>query len=307
MEKVLIAGISGGQGRLVATRLLRDHRIVGVDRSAWEGRPAEIKLTRLDLRKRAFEALLLRERPRAVVHMGFVRHFRGDPSTRHDVNIRGTKTLLDACVRAGVEQLVVLSSGYVYGAFAENPYYMDEEHPLGASRSYPEIRDIVEVDAMASAFLWREPQIRTAVLRPVSTLGRQVQSLIRDYITRRRVPLLLGFDPLMQFLHEEDLAEAVALALASEARGVFNVVGPGAVPISLAVRACGGSPIRVPEFLMRPVFDRLYRSGLLAWPAGVLDFLKYPLTLSGDRFVEATGFVPRHDLETTFEATRGNA
>ncbi len=306
MEKVLITGISGGLGRLVALRLRGAYRVVGVDRLAWEGRPKEIQLVQADLRKRAFEEVVRRERPKVVIHLGFVRHFRGDAAARHDTNVRGTKTLLDCCVRFGVEQLVLLSSGYVYGAFPDNPFYLDEEHPLGASRTYPEIRDLVEVDAMATAFLWREPQLRTSVLRPVNTLGSQVQSLIRDYLTRRRVPVVLGFDPMMQFIHEADVVEAIALALERDARGVFNVVGPGAVPISLAIRACGGGPLWIPEFAIRPLFRRLYRSGLSPWPEGILDFMKYPLTLNGRRLQAATGFAPRHSLEDTFTATRSS-
>ncbi len=304
MEKVLIAGIAGGLGRLVALRLRSMYRVVGVDRLAWEGRPKDIGLVRVDLRKRAFEEVVRRERPKAVVHLGFVRHFRGDAAARHDTNIRGTKALLDSCVRFGVEQLVVLSSGYVYGAFPENPFYLDEDHPLGASRSYPEIRDLVEVDAMASAFLWREPQVKTSVLRPVSTLGAQVHSLIREYLTRRRVPIVLGFNPMMQFIHEADVGEAIALSLEREARGVFNVVGPAAVPITLAIRACGGAPLPIPEFAIRPLFRRLHGAGLSPWPEGILDYMKYPVTLSGDRFAAATGFTAKHSLKETFETTR---
>ncbi|NIR77590.1 MAG: NAD-dependent epimerase/dehydratase family protein, partial [Gemmatimonadetes bacterium] len=60
-------------------------------------------------------------RPQGLVHLGFVRHFRVDPEVRHDVNVRGTKQLLDHCAHYGVQQLVVVSSGYVYGAFPENP------------------------------------------------------------------------------------------------------------------------------------------------------------------------------------------
>ena len=125
------------------------------------------------------------ELPTAVVHMGFIRHFRGDARLRHDVNVRGTKQLLDHCVNYGVQKLVLVSSGYVYGAFPENPYYMDEDSPLVASRNYPEIRDLVEVDTLASAFIWKYPHIRTCVLRPVNVLGYYVHSMIGEYLRQR--------------------------------------------------------------------------------------------------------------------------
>jgi UDP-glucose 4-epimerase len=199
---------------------------------------------------------------------------------------------------------VVLSSSYVYGAFPENPYYMDEDSPLSASRSYPEIRDLVEVDTLASAFLWRYPHIRTCVLRPVNVLGYYVHSMIGQYLRERRVPTAMGFDPMLQFIHEEDLSEAIALALEHSLQGVFNVTGPGEVPLHTAIRETGGTAIPIPEPLMRVLFDRLFRWGLIPYPAGAIDFLKYPITISGSRFIDATGFRCLFGLEEIFQSVR---
>ena len=89
------------------------------------------------------------------------------PRVRHEVNVLGTKRLLEYCVAYGVKRVVVLSSAYVYGALPDNPYYMDEDYPLNVSRTYPEMRDLAEVDTLATAFLWRHPEIATTILRPV--------------------------------------------------------------------------------------------------------------------------------------------
>ena len=304
MEKVLITGISGGQGRLLARRLLESYEVCGVDRVAWEGHPREIAVHSVDLRKKRFEDVIRTELPTAVVHMGFIRHFRAGQSVRHDVNVRGTKQLLDHCVNHGVQALVVLSSSYVYGAFPENPYYMDEDSPLSASRSYPEIRDLVEVDTLASAFLWRYPHIRTCVLRPVNVLGYYVHSMIGQYLREARIPTVMGFDPMMQFIHEEDLSEAIALALEHGLQGVFNVTGPGEVPLHTAIRETGGTALPIPEPIIRSLFERLFRWGLLPYPSGAIDYLKYPITVSGDRFVDATNFRPLFSLQEIFQSLR---
>jgi UDP-glucose 4-epimerase len=304
MEKVLITGISGGQGRLLARRLLDSFEVCGADRTAWEGRPKGVSVHVVDLRKRKFEDVFRTEMPTAVVHMAFVRHFRLPDRVRHEVNVRGTKQVLDHCVNHGVQKLVVMSSGYVYGAFPENPFYMDEDSPLGASRSYPEIRDLVEVDTLASAFIWKHPHIRTSVLRPVNVLGYYVHSMIGEYLRQRRVPTVMGFDPMMQFIHEEDVSEAIALALEQGLQGVFNVVGPGAVPVSVAIRESGGTALPLPEPVIRPLIDRLFRWGVVPYPAGAIDYVKYPVTLSGKRFVDATGFRPLFGLEEIFHSVR---
>ena len=304
MEKVLITGISGGQGRLLTRRLLENYEVCGVDRVEWEGAPRGVRVHVVDLRKKKFEDVIRTELPTAVVHMGFVRHFRTSQRVRHDVNVRGTKQLLDHCVNHGVQNLVVLSSSYVYGAFPENPYYMDEDSPLSASRSYPEIRDLVEVDTLASAHLWRYPHIRTCVLRPVNVLGYYVHSMIARYLRQKRIPTVMGFDPMMQFIHEEDVSEAIALSLRHGLQGVFNVVGPGEVPLHTAVRECGGTSVSMPEPVMRPLFDRLFRWGLIPYPPGAIDYLKFPITLAGSRFVEATDFSTLFGLEEIFQSVR---
>ncbi len=304
MEKVLITGISDGQGRLLARRLMENFEVCGADRTGWEGHPAGVQVHVVDLRKKKFEDVIRTELPTAIVHMGMVRHFRSSQRLRHDVNVRGTKQLLDHCVHHGVQQLVVMSSSYVYGAFPENPYFMDEDSPLSASRSYPEIRDLVEVDTLASAFLWRYPHIRTCVLRPVNVLGYYVHSMIGQYLRQNRVPTVMGFDPMMQFIHEEDLSEAIALALEHRLQGVFNVTGPGEVPLRTAIEETGGNAWSIPEPVMRALFHRLFRWGLAPYPPGAIDYLKYPVTVSGDRFVDATGFRPLFGLEEIFQSVR---
>ncbi|MCG8588436.1 MAG: NAD-dependent epimerase/dehydratase family protein [Proteobacteria bacterium] len=304
MERVLITGIAGGQGRLLTRRLLDNWAVCGVDDRRWEGHPRGVKVHRADLRKRKFEDILRTERPKAVVHMGFIRHFRDSERERHDVNVRGTRKLLDLCVRYGVERLVVVSSGYVYGAFPENPYRMDEEQALSASRAYPEIRDLVEVDTLATAFLWKFPQVRTSILRPVNVLGHYVDSMANRYLRQPRVPVVAGFDPMLQFLHEEDLSEAIALALEHGLQGVFNVVGPGEVPLHTAIEESGGRAVSVPEPVLRFAFERAFRWGLSSTPVGVLDYLKYPVTLDGDRFREATHFRPFYGLQEIFDSVR---
>jgi UDP-glucose 4-epimerase len=304
MEKVLITGIAGGQGRLLTRRLREHYEVCGIDRVSWDGAPRGVTVQVVDIRKKKFEDVIRTELPTAIVHLGFVRHFRTSDRERYDVNVRGTKQLLDHCVHHGVQALVLVSSSYVYGAFPENPYYMDEDSPLAASRSYPEIRDLVEVDTLASAFLWRYPHIRTCVLRPVNVLGYYVHSMIGQYLRERRVPTVMGFDPMMQFIHEEDVAEAIALALERGLQGVFNVAGPGAVPLHTAIAESGGTRIAVPEPLMRAMFARLFRWGMIPYPPGAIDYLKYPVTVSGTRFVEATNFRPLFSLEEIFHSVR---
>lgn len=304
MEKLLITGISGGQGRLLASRVADSFEVVGVDKTPWEGHPKNIQVHTVDVLKKKFEDVFRHERPSAVVHLGFIRHFRADPRLRHEVNVVGTKRVLEFCVKYDVPQIVVISSSYVYGALPENAYFLDEDAPLNVSRTYPEIRDLAEVDSLCTAHLWKYPNQATAILRPVNTLGTHVHSAIVNYLKLGYVPTILGFNPMTQFIHEEDVSEAIALALEKKLRGVFNVTGPGEVPIKIAIREVGATPVPLPEFVARAVFGRLFQLGLFHTPPGAIDFIKYPCTVSGKRFLELTGFKPLFTLDETFSSIR---
>lgn len=304
-ERILITGIGGGQGRLIARRLSENFHITGVDRVPWGNRPPGISMHVLDIRKRKFEDVFRTERPDTVVHLAFVRHFRENPEKRHEVNVLGTRRVLEYAVNYGVKRVVVLSSSYVYGALPDNPYYMTEDHPLNVSRTYPEVRDLSEVDTLSSQFLWQHPEIATTILRPVNTLGVWVQSAIGRYLRQRWVPTIMGYNPMMQFVHEEDVTEAIALALTSGTHGVFNVVGPGAVPLKVACAAAGTTAVPIPETVGRGLFGALFGAGLYHTPPGALDFLKYPCTLSGKAFTQATGYRPQYQLKEIFDSVRG--
>jgi UDP-glucose 4-epimerase len=271
---------------------------------AWEDRPRGVTMALADVRKRKFEDVIRRERPDAIVHLASVRHFQSHPALRHEVNVNGTRRLLDFAVAHGVKQVVIVSSSYVYGALPENPYYMDEAYPLNSSRTYPEMRDLAEMDMLATAYLWHYPQISISVLRPTNVLGAHVRTAIGRYLRAEYVPTVMGFNPMMQFLHEDDMAEAIVLAIERDARGAFNVVGPGAVPLHTAIREVGHVPLPLPEVAVRTAIQALFRWKLFAFPPRAIDFAKYQCTLDGRRFRDATGFTPRYSLTETFAAVR---
>lgn len=307
MHTVLITGIAGGQGQLVTRALLQrgGYQVLGIDRRPWELRPRGVAMTLTDVRKRKFEDIVRRERPDVIVHLAGVRHFKAHPGVRHEINVNGTGRVLEFARTHGVRQVVVLSSSYVYGALPENPYYVDETFPLNSSRTYPEMRDLAEMDMLTTSYLWQHPDMLVTVLRPVSALGSHIHSAIGRYLKRGRVPTVMGFNPMIQFLHEADLTEAIVLAMERGVRGAFNVVGPGAVPLHVAIREVGSTPMPLPEPIVRPAIARLFRWGLYPFPPRAMDFAKYQCTLDGSRFRDATGFVPRYSLAETFAAVRG--
>src|SRR5262249_4642376 len=154
-------------------------------------------------------------------------------------------------------------------------------------RTFPEMQDLIAADLYATGMLWRHPELSTSVLRVVNVIGLTVSDTLSRYLRRTTVPTVMGYDPMMQVLHEQDAARATGLALPTGRRGVFNVAGPDPVPLSELVAQAGARRLPVPEPLFRSILGRF---GFPQMPQGSVDFLKYSCLVDDRAFRSATGF-----------------
>jgi UDP-glucose 4-epimerase len=304
--KVLVTGISGKMGRLVAERLFRaGHQVTGIDRRPWPDAPSGVIVHEADIRKRAAEDVFRHVQPEAVIHMATVTHLSTRSSEdRYRINLHGTRAVFEHCHTWGARRAIFVGRHTYYGAAPDAPLYHREDAPPMAVTTFPELADLVAADLYACTALWRFPALQTAVLRICYTLGPSRQGTLAGFLAGPRVPAVLGFDPLFQFMHEDDAAKAIATALESELRGVYNVAGPNPVPLSLLIRATGRQLVPVPE----PLFGLLLgRFGLPRLPRGAVEHIKYPVVVDASAFHHATGFAHDHDEDETMAAFRAAA
>jgi UDP-glucose 4-epimerase len=291
--RILLLGAAGGIARQLAARLLElGHEVWGIDARPFHNPPAGLQLHQVDLRKRAAEEVFRRARPEAVVHMATVTALSLQGEERHRINLGGTQAVFAHSAQYGVKQLLFVGRHTFYGAAADSALYHTEDEPPRALDSFPELADLVAADLYAATALWRLPQITTAVLRLCYTLGAPGSGTLSSFLSPPRVPRVLGFDPLFQFMHERDVVLALEKALEKRVRGIFNVAGPQPLPLSLIIREAGRSALALPETLLRLV---LGRGSLPRLPAGALDHLKYPVVADDRAFRQATGYAPAHD------------
>jgi UDP-glucose 4-epimerase len=104
---------------------------------------------------------------------------------------------------------------------------------------------------------------------------------------------------MVQLIHEEDVCRALALALRPGVRGIYNVTGPGEVPLSAVLAELGRRPVPVPHFLVRLLVKRLFDARLSSFPPGEIDHIQYLCAVDGSRFARELGFSPRHSLRDT--------
>jgi len=284
---ILITGIAGGLARRVARRLVEEGRaVVGVD---YRAAPALLGVTieRASYNKTPIEDVFRRHPPEAVLHLGRIGDLSEQIERRFDLNVIGSRKIMQLCLAHRVRALVVLSTFHIYGAHPHNHTPISEEDPLRAGHEFPEIADAIQLDNMASTWVYQHPEVRVAVLRPTNVIGPTIQNTMSKLLRRPRVPYILGFNPMTQFIHEDDLAAAILLSLGQEARGVFNVAGGAAVPWRAALEIVEALELPVPGSLAR-----LYLRRFSSFPAYLVNFFKFPCVISDRAFREATGWAP---------------
>jgi UDP-glucose 4-epimerase len=302
-RKVVITGIAGRLGRVVARALHHDPRFVieGLDRRPFPEKPKDIEHHQVDLRSKKARDIFRAGDIDALIHMGVMHDPRATTAELYSWNVGGTSKLLEYCATYNVPKVVVLSSANVYGPRPENPQFLTEEAPLLAAQRFPAMRDLVEIDHLASTFFWKARDIETVILRPVHILGR-VHNAPSNYLRLDPIPMLLGFDPMVQVIHERDIAEVVTCALSPGVRGIYNVVGPGEVPLSVIVRELGRRTLPIPHPIAKPLYSLAFRLGLSGYPVAEFDFIRYVCMVDGSRAENELGFRARSTLRETIRA-----
>ena len=219
----------------------------------------------------------------AFVHLAFRRFPTRDVDYDHDLEMLGSLSVMSACAAAGVKRLVVQSSTMAYGARKDNPNFLNEAHPL---RGHPEAHNVqnrVEMESALRDWTTRHPEVDVTVLRHCWVMGPTYFDRAVEFFESESIPTVLGYDPLLQFVHERDLVDVFERASLESHPGTFNVVGKGVLPLSTLLALAGKRGIPVP----RPL---LYRTTWLASqggsgdpPGGVFDYLRYLWVADGER------------------------
>jgi UDP-glucose 4-epimerase len=298
---VLITGICGRLGRRLARLLHRERRVIGIDRRPFPGLPKDITHHQVDIRRKKTKDVFRHERPEAVVHLGVMHDPRASQAEHHTWNVAGFQRVLDYVTQYEVPKLVVLSSANVYGPRPDNAQFLDEDAPLMAGARFSNIRDLIEVDMLAQGFFWKRPQTETVILRPVHILGA-VKNAPSNYLRKRTVPTLMGYDPMVQVIHQDDVIRAMVAALNSGARGVFNLAGPRPAAVSHIISRAGRTRLPLPLFAFRAALQGMWKYRATSFPAPELDFIRYVCMVDDARARRELGYAHQADLDATVRA-----
>jgi len=299
-RRVLVTGTGSYMGTGLAGRL-QDHPefdyVAGLDTRPPRAPLHRTELIEADIRDPVIATLIPRAGVDTVVHNQIVRQPGPGTSsaTMHDINVIGSLQLLTACERSpSVRSIVIRGSAGVYGAEPTAPQFFGEE----MTRLYPLRtrfqRDVGEIESYFSAFARRHPHVTCTMLRYQPAIGPSLKTQITRYLSAPVVPTYLGYDPRLQFVHEDDALDALVAAIRRPVRGAVNVAGPGTIGLTRLVRMAGRPTLPVPPPLFASTAGALGRTGLPQLSPDFRRLLRYGRGVDTTRLTEEIGFTPRY-------------
>jgi UDP-glucose 4-epimerase len=296
---VAVTGAAGFLGGSLIGSLEEDDRIariVAIDVNPAPTAREKTRLYQVDLTQPTAETrvaeILSAERVDTLVHLAFLASPTHAAAWAHELESVGTMQVTVATRHAQVRKLVLHSQTWLYGAHPSNPNFLTEKHSLRAPASEPYFADKIEAEELARKLTQRSPSTIVTILRTAPILGPNVQNTLTRYLARKLVPTMMGFDPLVQFLHELDAVAALHLSVLRDTPGTFNIVGDGVLALSTVIKLAGRVAVPIPHPIAESAVAIGWAAQLADAPPSFLKYLRFLCVADGQRARDVMGFRP---------------
>ncbi len=259
-----------------------------------------------DIRDPGLADVLREHHVDTVVHLAAV-VTPGKGSTRelqHSIDVLGTANVVQACLDAGVTQLVVTSSGAAYGYHADNPVPLDEDDALRGNPEFAYSDHKRQVEELLARARQEHPELRQLIFRPGAILGAATDNQITALFEKRFVLGVAGTDAPFTFVWDHDVVACLVKGVVERSSGIFNLAGDGMTTMPEIARRLGKRYVPVPAWVLRTGLAVLHRLGLSQYGPEQVDFLRYRPVLANTRLKEDFGYTPRLTSTEVFEHYR---
>ncbi len=309
-RRVLITGVSRFLGLRLAKRLEQDDEVelvVGVDLDEPPVPIKKLDFVRVDIRNPLIARVLETTKVDTIVHTNIASSPRrlGGRSQMKENNVIGTMQLFAAAQRADrIERVVMKSSTAIYGSGPGEPSLLPEDHAARQVDLSGYGKDCAEAEQYARDYGRRRPDVDLVILRTQNVVGPTVSTNMTGYLSLPLMPTALGFDPRLQFLHEQDAVEALYVAMRSEQTGIYNVAADGVVYLSQAIRILAHVQVPILAPAAQTAANLLRRFGVVDFPTDQLKLMLFGRVVDTRRARELLGFSPRYSTLETLEDFR---
>ena len=304
---VLVTGVSRYLGGLYARRLSAEpeiERILGVDVIPPRHAIGRAEFVRADIRNPMIGRIIRQAGVDTVVHMNVIATPKdtGGRVTQKEINVIGTMQLLAACQKSdSVQRLVVKSTAAVYGSSPRDPAMFAEDMNAKSTPRTGFGKDSIEVEGYVRGFSRRRPDVEITMLRFANVIGPQIRTAITDYFALPVVPVPLGYDARVQFVHEHDAVEALVQATTGPSVGIVNVAADGFVTLLQCLAVVRRPIVPVPMMTAGIVGNIVKRSGLADFSPDQVAFLAFGRGLDTTRMRTVFAFEPGYTTREAFE------
>lgn len=300
-KSIVIIGIHGFKGHNLLKRLESDakyKRVVAIDIKRPDFTLKRARFYKLDLTSpladHSLAEIFKKENCDTLIHTAFPITPPHNEEYAHEVIAIGTYYIMNACQEAGVRKVVMATTADVYGASPLNPNYLTEDMPPMGHLQSRFLGDKIDAEKQALKYQQRHPDRVVTILRPSTILGPSINSYKTRYLQRPVITSVLGFDPLLQFVHEEDVINALLKLIDEDHPGIYNLAGDGVLPLSRVAAICGKPNIRLPLMMFKSMVQVMWFLDLAPAPASHIDFLRYLCVVDNTKIKKTVGFTPRY-------------
>jgi UDP-glucose 4-epimerase len=274
--------------------------VLGIDVKPMTRPLSGVEFVEADIRNPLLSELFKVEKVDAIVHCAF-RWRQRRAEEVFDSNVLGTMRLLGAASMAGVRKVVVPSSTVVYGAVADNPMFIDERDGFRGGPDYAYVQELREIETFINGFRRQQPDMVITTLRFANILGDGYPSPLARYLALPVAPVLIGFEPMLQVIHHDDVLRALGHCIMNDYNGIYNIAAAPAMPLLklLALAQIPPAPL-FHLFAAKGIrWARMFSKKVENAAPFPWDYLRYSWTVSTDRMSEELGFEPLRDAEAT--------
>jgi UDP-glucose 4-epimerase len=304
MKNIAITGVSG----YIGTRLLSHisginnvQKIIGIDIKQPGLESAKFSFHNQDILEPLGDLFEVNKVDTAV-HLAFVLRPTRDRASAQQIDIEGTLNFVRACQQAKVRQILYLSSHTIYGAHRDNPIPITEDSPPRPSPDFQYSLDKNRTEQILHDFGASDQNVTITILRSCPVIGPNAADSAPTIMFKPPVMIAVNrFDPLMQFVHEDDLVKLIETLLTQKRGGIFNVAGGGELRYSEVAKLVKKKLLRLPNNLVKFLIQLSWALHLQNHsPASGLEFIKYPPVVSTDKLLNEVGFRFQYSAEEAF-------
>lgn len=308
MSVIAITGSSGFIGTRLLAQLEDDpgvEKIIGIDLKPGRDRFPKLDFHRMDIRDPGLAELFRSGGVDVVIHLAFIVNPLHDEALMHDIDVSGARNVLTATRACAAGHLIVASSTTVFGAFPDNPDFLEESDAPRRHAGNNYANDKYEVEGLVQEFKESNRDVKVAVVRPCIVFGPSIDNYLSRFLLRLPViPAVARARPELQFVHEDDVATVFRKVFDLKVEGFFHAIGDGVVGLEEISRLAGKRILDLPARLAYPAVDLLWKmhAPLIEGPSSMLDFIRYRWLVSDDLTRGALDFEPRYSSREVLQA-----